>query len=689
MNRLTNEEVKELLRYIDPSGLNYQEWLNVGMALKHDGYSADLFDAWSRGEGRYKDGEPLEKWESFNEQAGSVVTIGTVIDMAKQNGWKKKKSKGIAFDWDSPIRISGPQSDSESNLNEFEPNIWNPKNELIRYLQTLFNDGEKVSYVVKSRVTTKSDGTTKYTPADKGVSDRTAGELIAELRDANSIEDVLGDYDHEAGAWIRFNPMDGLGATNKNVTDHRYALVESDSMTLDEQIKLIKRLELPVAVLMYSGGKSVHAIVKVNARNASEYSERVRKLYKVCSDNGMEIDKQNKNAARLSRMPGCERGNQKQYIIDTDIGQPDWNAWIDFIEEEADDMPEFESLSDVWDNMPPLAPELIEGVLRVGHKMLVAGPSKAGKSYSMVELAVAIAEGKEWLGHKCKQGNVLYINLEIDRASFLKRLKDVYTAMGFKPKHLDAIKIWNLRGRALPMDKLTPKLIRKARELGFIAIILDPIYKVSDGDENSAEQMGRFCNQFDKLCTELGASAIYIHHHSKGNQSGKKAMDRASGSGVFARDPDASIDFLEYTVPEDSEEESGVTAWKIEYTLREFPQHEPTYVFWKYPIHVVDTDGTIKENSKPTDDPQQKGTESTKNKGKRNFIAFEQWFSFVGSDEPMSMKQIVDGYNSKFKEGDGFSRVTITNWINKLVEGGRCAKIGEGIGIKYIYIQKA
>ena len=95
------------------------------------------------------------------------------------------------------------------------------------------------------------------------------------------------------------------------------------------------------------------------------------------------------------------------------------------------------------------------------------------------------------------------------------------------------------------MDALAPKLIRRAIKNNYIAIIIDPIYKVITGDENSAEQIARFCNQFDKICTELGAAVIYCHHHSKGSQGGKKSMDRASGSGVFARDPDAMLDLIE------------------------------------------------------------------------------------------------------------------------------------------------
>ena len=94
------------------------------------------------------------------------------------------------------------------------------------------------------------------------------------------------------------------------------------------------------------------------------------------------------------------------------------------------------------------------------------------------------------------------------------------------------------------MDKLAPKLIRRAAKQNYIAVILDPIYKVITGDENSADQMAAFCNQFDKVCTELGCAGHLLPPPPKGAQGGKRSMDRASGSGVFARDPDAMLDMM-------------------------------------------------------------------------------------------------------------------------------------------------
>ena len=80
----------------------------------------------------------------------------------------------------------------------------------------------------------------------------------------------------------------------------------------------------------------------------------------------------------------------------------------------------------------------IFGVLRKGHKMLLAGPSKAGKSFALIELCISIAEGKPWLGQfNCAQGKVLYINLEPVSYTHL----DVYKRQeqGFEPwqRHKD------------------------------------------------------------------------------------------------------------------------------------------------------------------------------------------------------------------------------------------------------------
>lgn len=642
-------DIKEALDFVSPSALTYEEWLMVGMGLKEAGLPVAVWEQWSaRDGGRYHKGECIKKWESFHGSS-KPVTQSSIFQLAYEHGWSGPA--GRALDWGDELTV-GPQQPALVDPRWVEeqelhlPDTWEPAQQLKRYLQALFEPDEYVAYVTESFMAAD-----RRRPA-KGCWDRTAGQLIEELDTCGGdVGKVMGDCDPEIGAWICFNPVDGTGRKDANVTSYRYALVECDNMEPGKQLAAIHQMELPCAALVYSGGKSIHAIVRVNAPDYAEYRKRVDHLYATCQKNGLTLDQQNRNPSRLSRMPGILRAGQKQALLETNVGKSCWEDWCDWVEACTDDLPDTECLADDWDDLPPLADALISGVLRQGHKMLLAGPSKAGKSFALIELCIAIAEGKTWLGRfSCAQGKVLYINLELDRPSCLHRFKDVYTAMGLAPDNLRNIDIWNLRGASVPMDKLAPKLIRRAGKKGYTAVILDPIYKVITGDENSADQMAKFCNQFDVVCRALDCAVIYCHHHSKGAQGGKRSMDRASGSGVFARDPDAMLDMTELTItdaireqlhnkaacrvikamldkrghadaygPDDALSKSrmltiakeklgladlraidaevaaaqkkadSMTAWRIEGTLREFASFAPVNLWFDYPVHKLDS----------------------------------------------------------------------------------------------------
>ena len=576
------------LKAIDVSQVTRAEWISVGMALKEEGYPCSIWDDWSRNDVRYHPGECERKWRSFRG-SGTPVKGGTIVQMAKERGWTPFSEDGCMA-WDDTIEYDGV-TDGFSGFTP--PAAWDPVGDLITYLELLFEPDDRVGYVTND-VWKDADG--KWLPS-KGVYDRTAAELIASLKKhPDDIGATVGDWKPEVGAWIRFNPVDGEGVKNDNVTRFRFALVESDTLPVAEQDILYRKLELPIAALVHSGGKSLHAIVRVDADNYEEYRKRVDFLYDFLEKNGVTIDKQNRNPSRLSRMPGVTRNGNRQYLAATNIGRKSWVDWLDFVEGVTDELPDMEPLSVYKDNPPALPEELISGILRRGHKMLISGSSKAGKSFLLMELCVALAEGRPWLGFPCKKGRVLYVNLEIDPASAVNRFLKIYEALGIPAANMDSIVLWNLRGHAVPLDQLVPKLIRRVRDQKFDAIIIDPIYKVITGDENNASEMGAFCNQFDKICTETGCSTIYCHHHSKGAQGMKKAMDRASGSGVFARDPDAQLDMIQLELSEDIENnvrDGGATAWRLESSLREFPNITPVNFWFEYPLHRIDTAGTL------------------------------------------------------------------------------------------------
>lgn len=91
-------------------------------------------------------------------------------------------------------------------------------------------------------------------------------------------------------------------------------------------------------------------------------------------------------------------------------------------------------------------------------------------------------------------------------------------------------------------------------------------------------------------------------------------MDRASGSGVFARDPDAILDMIQIRKPkkkEDSNDDDIKTAWRISGTLREFPPFLPINVWFDWPIHRLDEIGELETAvaDGSQEDKSQKGNE--------------------------------------------------------------------------------
>ncbi len=648
----------ELLDYIDPTTLDYQEWVNVGMALQHEGGSVSDWDAWSqRDTPRYQAGVCQKKWAGFQGSA-NPVTGGTLVELAKRGGWRperKQNGPGREYDWDDVIggsdslKVVDAEWVEDTEVSAVHAADWR---QLQMYLETLFEANDHVAYVCQARQVED-----RWIPGGKGVFHRTAGDLIADLSKYKDIGAALGDFNPEVGAWIRFNPLDGKDIKDANVSAFRYALIESDTLAIEKQAAIYEEMELPIVALVHSGKKSLHAIVRIEATTKEEYRERVNFLHKACESNGLQIDKQNKNPSRLSRMPGVMRNGIQQSLVGLNKGKASWEEWKEWIEELNDDLPDIEPLDAVWDDLPQLAAPLIDKILRKGHKLLLSGPSKAGKSYILLQLAMGVAEGKDWLGWPCARGRVLYVNLELDRPSCLHRLKLLYQAKKWAPTGLGNIDIWNLRGKAVPMDRLAPKLIRRAMKRDYAAVIIDPIYKVITGDENAADKMAFFCNQFDRVCAELGSAVIYCHHHSKGAQGQKSSRDRSSGSGVFARDPDAILDLIELKLEKSHRDVldnryicplseafmnqhapewrvsigqdtaivsqkfieaaqpllhpdaygdlmeaiatrrnslAYVSGWRMEGTLREFPPFPPREILFTYPTHTEDAEHILR-----------------------------------------------------------------------------------------------
>lgn len=225
---------------------------------------------------------------------------------------------------------------------------------------------------------------------------------------------------------------------------------------------------------------------------------------------------------------------------------------------------------------------LIDGVLAEGDLMIVGGPSKARKSFTVMDLGVSVAAGIPWMGHNTKQGRVIYVNLELRARTANRRLKLIGNGRGPAARAgVDNFESWHLRDIDFAPDILLLEMEEELKSGPQIALfIIDPLYEfLGDADENSAGDMQRILKRFSAFGRATGAAVVITHHFAKGDPWDKVAMDRLSGSGVIARRADALIsmtparkskgkmDKREGTLPEGECDEA---VW-IDYVLRDAP----------------------------------------------------------------------------------------------------------------------
>ena len=129
---------------------------------------------------------------------------------------------------------------------------------------------------------------------------------------------------HEQGVFFLSNPIDGEYHHNprqdsmsrrseESITAFRHVVLESDCQPAEQWLRILVQIKLPILSIVSSGGKSLHAIAKINAASKEEWDQKVRRLMpwlvKVGADRGALT------AVRLTRLPGCYRGNSLQQLL--------------------------------------------------------------------------------------------------------------------------------------------------------------------------------------------------------------------------------------------------------------------------------------------------------------------------------------------------------------------------------------
>jgi len=387
------------------------------------------------------------------------------------------------------------------------------------------------------------------------------------LERAASRGGIAGVFTSRHGLFIRINPVrSGADGTDDDVTTLRHVLVESDAIPKAEQERQLRASGLPIAALIDSAGASVHAWVRIDAKTREEYHARREKVWSALP--GFQIDKANKNPSRFSRCPGGLRGEGVQRLLAVNLGAPSFADW----EATHEDARDIVAASAFCAEDEPDPPQLIEGILFQGAKMIIAGPSKSRKTWNLTDLAISVSLGRPWCGFTTRASTVLYVNLEIAKFSYRKRIRFVCAGRSFAPGDLGRFHVWNRRGKENEITRLAGRLRRQAARIGAGLIIIDPVYKTyGDREENSNTEMAQVLNELEKLAHDTSAAVLIAAHFPKGNLTGRDAIDRVAGASVFGRDPDALLIMTPHEHPE---------SFTVTPILRDLPPQPEFVIQW-------------------------------------------------------------------------------------------------------------
>ncbi len=307
---------------------------------------------------------------------------------------------------------------------------------------------------------------------------------------------------------------------------------------------------------------------------------------------------------------------------------------------------------------PELRPPILHGLLREGETMNIISAPKRGKSWLVIDLALAVATGRDWLGQfKCQRGDVLILDNELHGETSANRIPKVAAARGIPvDAYADHVWVQNLRGYL--QDVFTLGAYFQSLTPGrFKVIILDAFYRFMprDMDENDNGTMASLYNHIDRYADRLRCSFVLIHHTTKGSQSAKSVTDVGAGAGSQSRATDTHM------VLRPHEEEDAVV---LDAAVRSWPPCAPRCLRWSFPVWS------------PADDldPEQLKGDSGKKKAEKK----EEWTpeTFVQAfvDEQPATRSTILGR----AVGAGLSKWAADNLLRIADADGLMLRQGQG-----------
>lgn len=244
---------------------------------------------------------------------------------------------------------------------------------------------------------------------------------------------------------------------------------------------------------------------------------------------------------------------------------------------------------------------IISDILDIGDKCAIIGPPKIGKTFFILQLAVAIASGRNTLGLTIPTARrVAFVNMEIRYDQFHRRVRSMAKTFRDPEPLLENLSIANLKGTGATLDSIGEAVQPSKPEV----LIIDPLYKLYQRghNENSAGDTASLMGEIERLAKRVGCAVIIVHHDSKFGGDGKRTS-RGAGSGLLSRDYDSAL----FLTPHANVEKAVV----VGHVLRNHPYRSDLALRWMDKSFILDdTLPTIEETAATRRADRQRGVGS-------------------------------------------------------------------------------
>ena len=243
----------------------------------------------------------------------------------------------------------------------------------------------------------------------------------------------------------------------------------------------------------------------------------------------------------------------------------------------------------------------IKGVLPDTGLAALYGPSGSGKSFLAIDLAMCVADGRDWFGRKTKGCPVVYVCLEGD-SGLSNRVAAYRINHGTTGEVMFVTQSVDLQNQTDAPD------LAKAINQGYSGngiVVIDTLNRAAPGiDENSSADMGRILAMVKALQQAIGGLVLLVHHTGKDSTKGMRGHSSLFAALDAAIEVIRSGDFREWRVAKSKDGEDGAAhPFKLE--VVDLGLDEDGDPITSCVIHPMQ--GSSSQRSKPVTPSQQVG----------------------------------------------------------------------------------